>query len=142
MAVSSDRAQMLIGDWEQGADRIVGEGDEAARVTGATETYHADGTVDLFYRLILVSDALPADLRSYDFKQTNSWRLEGDQIFSQPMTVEVIYSGENPLGEQIAELIRAETLAMPEDASTLVSINADNYVSRMTDGTLISMRRK
>jgi len=141
-AAVSDRAELLIGDWQQGADRMVGEGEEAAIVSLATESYRADGTVDVGYRLILTGDALPEDLRTYDFTQVNNWRLEGDQLFSKPVSVEVTYVGENELGLEIAGLIQKDVLATPEDFTTLVSINADNYIARMTDGTLISMTRK
>jgi len=140
-SVSSDRSQMLIGSWTQGAERIVGEGNEQVRISQGLEDIRGDGTSNSSLRMEIMSTEMPDDLRIYDVVMESQWRLAGDEYFTTPIKVDVTYAGDNPVGLNIAKAIEAEFMK-PTDPMIIISLNKDNYVARGTDGTLISMQRK
>ncbi len=137
----SGKAKMLVGEWAQGADRMVGEGDESILVSQGREKINADGTSRTTLQIKLLVPDMPDDLRVYNIAMEGTWTLIGDEIHTSPASVIAMPVGTNPAGLNVAKVFEAEFMK-PTDPMILVSINADNYVARATDGTLISMTRQ
>lgn len=138
---SLDRSAMMVGDWVQGADLTMPSGDGSVRFYDIEESYRADGTTKSEMNIEIKGDGIPADLKDYVIVIEGTWALKSDELHIDPISTNVTYQGENPIGLNIAAALEKD-MGNSGAPMIVVSINTNNIVLRAEDGSLISLQRK